>query len=199
MDIRRRRTRLRLDRALKQLLSERPLADVSVGMLCKRAGVTRQTFYDNYGGIPQMLDAYLTLLLSEIEARHARLMDHPPPEETAERMRALAQSVFADIDPADARLRALFDGVPGLAAERRFAALVEGFLERGDPCGDALLEPDARRVHAHFFTGAFIGLLRLWVSDASPRDPALMAHYFTSLALGGRFGSTAPHTERSPS
>lgn len=192
MDIRRRRTRLRLQAALRDLLAERPLAEISVESLAQRAGTTRQTFYANYSGLAEMLEEYLSALLDEIEARHGALLAQTTPEERPARMRSYVTSVFADIDRDDPRLKALLAGVPSLAAEARFAALVERLLERGDPAGQPPLPPTARRIQTHFYTGAFVGMLRLWVTGPEGVDADTMGHAFVELALHGRLGVPIP-------
>lgn len=188
MNARSRRTRLRLQAALRDLLAEKPLSAISIDALARRAGVTRPTVYAHYSGLPALLEDHLDALLSEIEARHAALLDDAPCADLPARLQALVTSVFADIDRDDPRLRALLEGVPGLDAEARFAALVERLIPRGDPAGASAC-PEARRLHAHFFTGAFVGLLRLWLARPPRLDAPAMGRAFSELALRGRLGA----------
>jgi len=189
MDIRRHRTRLRLHSALCELLADRPLSDISVEALAQRAGTTRQTFYSNYSGLTEMLEDYLSALLDEIEARHTALHDGAAGVDSLDRMRGHVAAIFADIDRQDPRLKALLEGVPSLAAETRFAALVERLMARGDPLGQPAPTATARRIQAHYFTGAFIGMLRLWVTAPEGLDAEGMATAFLELSNFGKTGS----------
>ncbi|MHA6344590.1 TetR/AcrR family transcriptional regulator [Roseivivax sp. CAU 1761] len=197
MDKRRRRTRMRLQLALRDLLAVQPLSAITVEALCQRAKVTRPTFYANYANTAEMLEEYLTELLAEMERRHVTALEGVPCEERPARMRALSASIFRDLGAGDPRLAALVAGVPSLEAEARFARLVEGCIERGDPEGAAGLPAPIARMHAHFFTGAFIGLLRFWLAGRGGLDAELMAHHFTQLCLYGRLGAALPESEGS--
>lgn len=190
MDRRRHRTRLRLQAALRDMLAEMPLSAVSVDALTRRAGVTRPTFYANYATLVDMLDDYLGELLDEVETRHEHTFRDMTTADREARLRGLAVSVFEDLDRSDPRLATILAGVPSLAAEARFAGLVERLMARFGPAGARPVPDGARAIHAHFHTGAFIGLLRLWLGRAETgMTPAIMGRAFTDLALHGRLGA----------
>lgn len=193
MDPRRRRTRLRLQAALRELLAEMPLEAISIDALSKRAGVTRPTFYAQYSSLTAMLEDYLQSLLDEIEARTEEAQ--PQKQADSHRLEHMADfiaRVFTDLDRDDPRLHALIAGVPTLAAEARFAEMVERQLAR-DECEaqPALTEMD-RRIHAHYYTGAFIGALRLWLTRPEGLTAADLGRAYAELTLYGRDGPQIP-------
>ena len=63
---------LRLHAALRQMLGQMPLRDISVEALVRQAGVTRPTFYAHFTDVPEMLGEYLDHLLAEM-SRHFTL------------------------------------------------------------------------------------------------------------------------------
>lgn len=187
MDPRRRRTQMRLQSALRELLAEMPLEAISIDALSKRAGVTRPTFYAQYASLTAMLEDYLQSLLDEIEARSEAVQ--PKKKAGGDRlghMAAFIGQVFADLDRDDPRLSALIAGVPTLGAEARFAALVERQLARDDSEAQPALTQMDRRIHAHFYTGAFIGALRLWLSRPEGLTAAELGRAYAELTLFGR-------------
>lgn len=197
MDKRRFRSRLRLQRALRDLIAETPACGaVSVEALARRAGVTRQTFYTHYGSIGAMLDEYLTELLAEMARRHDNALSQASVTEKPERLRALVASIFADLDADDPRLGAILRGVPGIAPEARLAAQVERFLAADDALCGIARDPAERAAEAHFYAGAFLGLVRYWVGLGPGRpDPDAIARRFADLSLNGRghrVGQTPP-------
>ncbi|SFE61047.1 DNA-binding transcriptional regulator, AcrR family [Roseivivax sediminis] len=189
MDKRSLRSRLRLHRALRDLMVDTPPDSISVEALARHAGVTRQTFYAHYSGIPQLIEEHLDTMLDEIAARHRATFRDADAAVDPDRLRQLMASVFADLDPDDPRLIALLNGAVGTEPETRFGALLERFLAEGDPEGSAALAPGAQAMHARFFAAGFVGVLRHWVALGPGRpDPELMAERLADLCLYGRKG-----------
>ncbi|MCX4745786.1 TetR/AcrR family transcriptional regulator [Kitasatospora sp. NBC_01287] len=66
------RTRAALRRALLEECAERPLAEVSVAALVRRAGVGRATFYVHYGDLEALaVDACADVVREAVDALHA--------------------------------------------------------------------------------------------------------------------------------
>ncbi|MFD4945836.1 TetR/AcrR family transcriptional regulator [Streptomyces sp. NPDC058239] len=66
------RTRAKLRRALLDECAQRPLADVSVAALVRRAGVGRATFYLHYGDLEALaVDACADVVRDAVDALHA--------------------------------------------------------------------------------------------------------------------------------
>jgi AcrR family transcriptional regulator len=63
------------------LLAERPWSKVSMGEVSRRAGVSRQTLYNEFGGRPELAQAYVlreaTRLLAEVREAIAPRADDP--------------------------------------------------------------------------------------------------------------------------
>ncbi|KAA9008026.1 TetR/AcrR family transcriptional regulator [Histidinibacterium aquaticum] len=189
MDLRRRRTRSRLQAALRSLLSEGPLSAVTVEELTRRAGVTRPTFYSNYSDLSDMLGEYLDGLLAELDRRNAELLERSGEcESTRADMARITASIFADLDRDDPRLHALLGGVPGLTPEVRFARMVEGLIDRSVHSGHPAPTREEKVVAAHFFTGAFLGLVRLWASRPEGIDALMLGEAFSNYVYNGRAG-----------
>ncbi|GHF98320.1 TetR/AcrR family transcriptional regulator [Streptomyces zaomyceticus] len=66
------RTRAKLRRALFDECAERPLADVTIATLVRRAGVGRATFYVHYGDLEALaVDACADVVRDAVDALHA--------------------------------------------------------------------------------------------------------------------------------
>lgn len=183
MDKRRKQTRLRLHAALRDLLGEMPLPRITVEALAKRAGVTRPTFYSNYPDLTAMLEEYLDQLLRGMEDHHTTLLRTVPPENRHDKLADHVQTMLDGIDPADTRLRALLEGVPSLAVERKMTELVERMMTEAEKDTSLPMPPEARKIKAHFTTGAFLGALRLYTSGPSAPRADVIARGFAHLML----------------
>lgn len=87
MDARFVRSRTLLRAAALELAAARPVADITVAELCRRAGVTRETFYRH---APSVADLLAAALGEELEAALARV---PPTEPVGVAERALLTHV----------------------------------------------------------------------------------------------------------
>lgn len=87
MDARFLRSRTLLHAAVLVLAAEHPVRDISVSELCRRAGVTRETFYRHTPSVPDLLAAALG---DELEETMARV---PPTAPIGEAERALLAHV----------------------------------------------------------------------------------------------------------
>ena len=177
---------MRLQAALCDLLAEMPLESISIDALSRRAGVTRPTFYAQYPNLTAMLEDYLQSLLDEIEARSEQALPQKAGSNRLKHMADFMARVFADLDRDDPRLHALIAGVPTLGAEARFAELVERQLARDEHAAQPVLTDLDRRIQAHFYTGAFIGALRLWLSRPAGLTAADLGQAYAELTLYGR-------------
>lgn len=172
-----------MQEALRFLLGQKALRDISIEELTRRAGVTRPTFYSNYAGMSDMLDAYLSSLLEEIDRQHKILLEKPGNNDGHKRLVALVSSTLNNLDRDDPRLLALFNGAPAILVEHRFALLVQTLMNRSAPDELNHLPACEHLIVARYFSGAFLGIIRLWVERPDNISADLMARTFADLAL----------------
>ncbi|MFE7774798.1 TetR/AcrR family transcriptional regulator [Streptomyces sp. NPDC057445] len=174
-DPRAERTRERLRRALLEECAERPLAEVSVAGLVRRAGLGRATFYLHYPDLDALaVDACAEIVRDAVDALHAwRGVPDPaaPP--------AALTDFFVEIAPHAALHRTL---------------LREG---GGGPLGDLLHHELRARSHrerelagapapdliASAVAATFTGVLADWLHHRIPSSPEVVAAHVWRLLL----------------
>lgn len=88
--------------ALRELLLEQPWADVTLEAVAKRAGVSRQTLYNDFGSRKGLAEAYTFALADAYcEAADAALRSDPDPRLAIE----AAMQLFLDATSADPLVR----------------------------------------------------------------------------------------------
>ncbi|MER6998015.1 TetR/AcrR family transcriptional regulator [Streptomyces sp. NPDC000410] len=174
-DPRAERTKDRLRRALLEACADRPLADVSVAGLVRRAGVGRATFYLHYPDLDALaVDACAEVVRDAVEALHAwRGVPDPaaPPAALAD--------FFARIAPHAPLYRTLLrEGGGGplgdlLHRELRARSRRERELA-GAPAPDLI---------ASAVAATFTGVLADWLHDRIPSSPpdTMSAHVWRLL------------------
>lgn len=183
MDKRRQQTRARLQAALKTLLEEKELRQISIGELCATAEVTRPTFYGNFRDMPDMLDAYLSERLVEIEASYESFYEAYQGRDPRERIIASTEYSLNSFDRNDSRLRALFSNTPVILPDRRFAGLILKLIEKNNLRDVSNLPKAKRLVIAHYFSGAYLGILRLWMDQPQDISAREIAEIFADLTV----------------
>ncbi|MFJ5778965.1 TetR/AcrR family transcriptional regulator [Streptomyces sp. NPDC093094] len=161
------RTRARLRAALLQECAERPLEQVGVAALVRRAGVGRATFYVHYPDLEALaVDACADVVHEAVEALHA-WQGRPDPVHAPPALAAF----FAGLVPHAALYRALLlpggGGPLGRVLHRDLRAYSLRERERAGA-------PDAALV-ASAVTATFAGVLADWLHgllDASPEEVA---------------------------
>ncbi|MEU4119166.1 TetR/AcrR family transcriptional regulator [Kitasatospora sp. NPDC028055] len=175
VDPRAERTRAALRRALLAECAERPLADVSVAALVRRAGVGRATFYVHYADLEALaVDACADLVRVAVDALHAWRgvpdPDVPPPALTG---------FFTGLVPHAGLHRALLTpgggGPLGLVLNRelRERSRTERALA-GAP------EPD---LVAAAVAGTFTGVLADWLHGRITAEPERIAEQVWRLLI----------------
>ncbi|MEV5974867.1 TetR/AcrR family transcriptional regulator [Streptomyces sp. NPDC051921] len=162
------RTRARLGRALLEECAERPLAEVSVAALVRRAGVGRATFYLHYTDLEALaVDACADIVREAVDALHAWRGTpdpvNPPPALTA---------FFEDIAPHAALYRELLrpggSGPLGLVLHQDLRA-----RSRTERALAGAPEPD---LVASAVAATFAGVLADWLHGLVEATPAEIAH-----------------------
>ncbi|MFD5425786.1 TetR/AcrR family transcriptional regulator [Streptomyces sp. NPDC127084] len=166
-DPRAERTRSRLRRALLEECGERPLAEVGVAALVRRAGLGRATFYLHYPDLEALaVDACAEIVREAVDALHA-WRGVPDPSAPPEALTAF----FTDIEPHAALYRSLLrEGGGGPLGELLHRELRERSRSERELAGAPHAEPIASAVAA-----TFTGLLADWLHArvaASPREIA---------------------------
>lgn len=183
LDLRQRRTRQSLVRALEELLAERPFQSLSVTDICQRAMVHRTTFYAHFNDKQELL-RYLLLGVErrcvEIclpkdwsgEARDYFLTAARNVLDFFQSRRSLYRACLrsgADIDAHVLEDQAAEDLVQLLSQPRFHTAFPDS-----DP-----------RITARFYTGAMLSLLRWWLDSEDPvpveRLIAHLEHFIPAL------------------
>jgi len=179
LDPRARRSRSALEAALRELIAERDLAQISVADITQRAGVNRSTFYEHYAGVHDLAAAACTAMFDElITAIHSVAMDRGPHGQPANDPLA---GVFSHI----ARHAGLYKALLGADGS---AQVINHLLQRMTIATHVNLElartgqlpaiEDARRPDdppAVFIAGAVLGIVIEWVRCDCPTSPEQMA------------------------
>ncbi|GAA1614155.1 TetR/AcrR family transcriptional regulator [Actinoplanes couchii] len=175
LDVRIRRTRDRLRRAVLELASEHPVEEITVADLVRVARINRTTFY-KHAASPA--DVLAEILYADLDRIRAGWLDGAATiPETWERSAAeLAEHLL--------RYDALY--TVGLVGQRsavlyrllidHFAASARGLMDR-----DPALLPDGpgprewrARAYSSFIAHGQVGIIEAWLSEPTPRDPALL-------------------------
>lgn len=184
MDPRRQRSRCRLQAALKEELIHQSLSDVSIDGLARKSGVTRQTFYAIYDSTSDMLDEYLCDTIDKMLNCFKESNISVADIDLEQRADRYIRDVFRSLDRSDARLRSILAGEAALNTEARFADLVDMII-RLDEASDNDVTEAVRLTRAYFWSGAFVGTLRLWVFHPEEPDAEEIAAVFASLVVRG--------------
>ncbi|MFK0226948.1 TetR/AcrR family transcriptional regulator [Streptomyces sp. NPDC090303] len=162
------RTRAKLGRALLEECARRPLADVSVAALVRRAGVGRATFYLHYADLEALaVDACADIVREAVDALHA-WRGVPDPEAPP----AALLTFFEDIAPHVALYRELLrpggSGPLGLVLHQDLRA-----RSRSERALAGAPEPD---LVASAVAATFAGVLGDWLHGLIDATPAEIAH-----------------------
>ncbi|MHB9857318.1 TetR/AcrR family transcriptional regulator [Streptomyces sp. YIM S03343] len=161
------RTRARLREALLAECAERPLEEVGVATLVRRAGIGRATFYVHYTDLEALaVDACADVVREAVEALHA-WRGRPDPVHAPP---ALAE-FFASLAPHTALYRALLTPGGGGPLGRVLHRDLRAYSLRERALAGA---PDAALV-ASAVAATFAGVLGDWLHGLLEAGPAEMA------------------------
>lgn len=162
------RTRAKLRRALLDECAQRPLAQISVAALVRRAGVGRATFYLHYADLEALaVDACADVVRDAVDALHAW---RGTPDPASPPLPLIG--FFTDLTPHAGLYKALLHLGGGgplghvLHQDLRARSSTERSLA-GAP------EPD---LIASAVAATFTGVLADWLHGLIPADPDTMAH-----------------------
>ena len=166
LDLRQRRTRQSLVRALEELLAERTFQSLSVTDICQRAMVHRTTFYAHFNDKQELL----RYLLEGLERGcAATCLPQDPERSPREYLLTAASNVFQFFAQRRALYRAcLNSGADTLAHTLEDCAAGELCHLLSEPRFRAVSPQVDPQVAAHFYTGAMLSLIRWWLSSDEP-------------------------------
>ncbi|MFI5671615.1 TetR/AcrR family transcriptional regulator [Streptomyces sp. NPDC051704] len=182
------RTKARLRESLLAECADRPLGEVSVSAVVRRAGVGRATFYLHYEDLPALaVDACADVVHAAVDALHA-WQTEPGARAPARPPAALAGFLADAAAHATLYRTLLLPGGGGPLGERLHRELrARARAERtaaGAPHADLV---------ASAVAATFTGILADWLHDSVPGSPADLADHLWPLLLAlHRAGSGFP-------
>ncbi|MFD2468020.1 TetR/AcrR family transcriptional regulator [Amycolatopsis silviterrae] len=172
------------------VVGEVGVAETTVDLVCKRAGLSKRYFYESFADREALLIAVLTGVFDAVRsALETALADAPPAAE--ERMTRLVTATVDAIvtDPRVSRLWVEANHHPVLERHRS-----EAYAEFADLLVSILLpgredDPDARSAFVLVVAGT-TEVLRRWLADGSPGTAAGIVDVLrrAGLAITGEFG-----------
>ena len=195
-DARARRTRARLGEALRELMQQKPLRNISVQEVLDHAHVSRSAFYAHYSDKVGLLMSDMDEFLESVSTHLSRAAD------PSERVVVVAE-FFAHVAEAEQIRRALArSGQLGDfydLARQHFARGIEQRLKE-IPRSHGL-PPLERSALAHAMAGALIAQLDWWLSKSQPVPAEEMDRRFHQLVWSSipTCAQTNGRTKASPS
>ena len=186
MDKRKIKSQARLQQALKTLLASRDLRKITIEDLCNEAGVTRPTFYSNYRDLPDMLDQHLAQVLESLETIHDVVSKEYERPDEPQRIVHLLTTTLDMLDRDDPRLQVLFSDSPVIFPDQRFSELVLKLIENNGSSTVKKMSAAERLIIAHYFTGAILGVIRLWMQKPADVSSAQIAKTFSDMTPTGQ-------------
>ncbi len=186
LDVRQRRTRAALHRAVLELAAEQRPGDITMTALAARARVHRSTVYQHGASA---VDLLRTALAEQLDALREEHLVGVPPEGLQAALRDVTLGVFAHVEEHAAVYRSLrastgisLHGFLGTHFHDSMRMLMarSGLVAPVDV--DGLPRELTQEAAARFVADGVVGLIDAWLDDPSPHDPAMMLDLFTRLA-----------------
>lgn len=166
LDLRQRKTRRQLTKALEQLLEERPFTDISVVDLCERAMVHRTTFYAHFNDKQELL-LYL-LEQQEIECVKTCL-----PQEGAADPRQYCLEAAAEALRFFHQRKSLYQACMAAGVQAKAHIFEDSVAKElcdrlSRPPFDNQLQEENPEIAARFYVGAMLSIIRWWLTEENP-------------------------------
>jgi AcrR family transcriptional regulator len=180
IDRRSQRTYHLVSSAFAELLREKPYDEILVQDILDRAGIGRTTFYAHYFGKEDVLDSMTEQMLSMFTHQIAQT----PARQRIVPSLELFEHIYQSPHP---HFRAL---MRGHASEHLWEALQTALSRAIEPalstlCAERRSPPIPLPVVSEYLAGAFLTLLKWWLSADMPYPPEQMESIFQQLALPG--------------
>ncbi|MFE4831277.1 TetR/AcrR family transcriptional regulator [Streptomyces sp. NPDC056672] len=197
VDVRVRRSRTALETALRELVAERDLAQLSVSDITRRAGVTRSTFYEHYSDVHELAAAACTSMFDGLVAatpaagrdlpRDGRSPDSPLPK------------LFAHVAEHAALYRAVIgrDGSARVINHLLQRIAIAVHVSRGPAEAVPPTHADDPAVIPHdpaaaFVAGALLGIVLDWLHHDCPGTPEQLGATVWPQLLAGTAAAGVP-------
>jgi AcrR family transcriptional regulator len=173
------RSRATLEAALRDLIADRELAQVTISDITKRAGVNRSTFYEHYADVHDLAACACTAMFDELVAATPVFRQ---PERPGQPWRHQLPDLYAHIAD-NARLYRVLLGPAGSArviSHLLQRIVVAAFVSRGlheTPASTHAADPTEtpHDPEAAFVAGAVLGTIIDWLGRDCPGTPEQMA------------------------
>ncbi|MET9386678.1 TetR/AcrR family transcriptional regulator C-terminal domain-containing protein [Streptomyces sp. NPDC002928] len=170
------RSRSALEAALRELVTERDLSQITVADLTKRAGVNRSTFYEHYVDVHDLAVAACTATYDQLVA--VAPIPHGPREPGGEPLRNPMPQLFAHVAEHASLYRALLcdEGSARMINHLLHRIALAARISRGlaDEMPSAGADHSAETPHdpvAAFMAGAVLGTVIDWLRRDCPGTP----------------------------
>jgi AcrR family transcriptional regulator len=180
-DLRIVRTKKSLTEALFKLLVESDFSSISVIDICEAANVHRATFYKHF----KDKDDFLKFFIYDMVSRF-KLKDDCTAEQFIDCYMAMLEDVLTYLNEKRNMFNLLFEKAPNtLILDKLYAEIQKMVIHRIEnniKNGMVYIIPE--QIISAYFTGAFISLLKWWVTNDNPYTKNQMKAYMCMLVEG---------------
>ena len=156
-----------LTEALLQLLRDKPLNEISINELVRKAGVCRSSFYRNYLTPEQIIDEYLENIFMENGRNH--------PIDPEDMKGSIAQQ-FGTLLPEKEHLLTL--------SRRNLLLRMPQYIYNGTVSEITRFGVMNNRYQPHYFAGAASAMIAAWIGYGMEESPEEMAELFVKSLYG---------------
>lgn len=188
--------RRRLVLATKEVAAEAGVEHVVVGTICRRAGVSRRTFYELFSDREDCFTATFEHC-AELAAERVALA-HSGPDRWRERVRFALEALLAcfDEDPALARLCVIESARAGIETRARRERLLEalaGFVDEGR--GESKVGADPPDLTAQGVVGGALAVIHARLQEREPAELSELLGPLMAMIVHPYLGGAAARRE----
>jgi AcrR family transcriptional regulator len=181
-----RRTRARLQQALRTLVEVKPYDAITVEEICRAANVGRSTFYVHFRRKDELKESGLATLHERLRAKYADHADqrrHSLPHSVF----YFSSEIFAHAKENLTHYRAIAPGRGSVIALSRLRRMVNDLVRKDLAAQIAFRNADPLSFESavHHISGAFIGLLTWWLDGGARVPVEKISEVFRHLAVSG--------------
>jgi AcrR family transcriptional regulator len=178
LDRRVRYTRMVLRESLLELLKDKPLTEITLSELCRKADINRNTFYAHYASVRELFSAIEEELFKEVEESVERSLRF---ESTLSLVTEICQSIQRNV----ALCRVLFSRHGDSAFLQRIMYLARdksiALWKRAATKKDAV---QMDWLYTYFANGC-VAVIQGWVQSGAAESPEEIAHFIDAVSRRG--------------